>query len=122
MIVHACDFRYGYTMYPVSQSVMKKAPKKIFCAVNRDGIKLFRTDDKSSIPEQPNLSFANLQSWSCVPGSTCSISLGKNKVVFQTEIGADICALLKSYAIVIVQRRQAMERRAAAKKAAAAAQ
>jgi hypothetical protein len=48
--------------------------------------------------------------------------LGKNKVVFQTEIGADICALLKSYAIVIVQRRQAMERRAAAKKAAAAAQ
>eukprot|EP01052_Picozoa_sp_SAG31_P035974 SAG31_NODE_4419_length_3250_cov_2.345922_3_plen_165_part_00 len=136
---------YGYTLYPVVQTILKKEPKKVYCGVSRDGIKLFRTDglrqqlpvfscavipsltialllltaDKAVIAGQPDLTFANLQSWSCVPGSTCSISLTKSKAVFQTEIGADICALLKSYALVIVQRRQRAERAAKAKAAKA---
>ena len=50
-------------------------------------------------------SFANLQSWSCVPGSTCSIAVGPFKHVLQTELGEDICSLLKAYALTIVARK-----------------
>ena len=85
--------------------------------INSNGIKLFRTDTKEVVRDGTDksdaMSFANLQSWSCVPGSTCSNRTGPKKMVFQTELGEDICSLLKSYALTIVARKQ---KRAKAKK------
>ena len=92
--------------YCVLQTHMKDEPTKIFLGVNSNGIKLFRTDTKEPIAVEMPMSFANLQSWSCVPGSTCSIAVGPKKYVLQTELGEDICSLLKAYALTIVARRQ----------------
>lgn len=91
----------------------------MFMGVNANGIKLFRTDTKEvigSTDPAAAMSFANLQSWSCVPGSTCSISTGPSKMVFQTELGEDICSLLKSYALTIVARKQARAKKQNRKK------
>ena len=38
------------------------------------------------------------------------------KMVFQTELGEDICSLLKSYALTIVARKQARAKKKAAKR------
>ena len=108
---------YGYTMFPVKQTHMKKEPAKVFLGINSNGIKLFRTDTKEPIADTGDaMSFANLQSWSCVPGSTCSISTGPVKMVYQTELGEDICSMLKSYALTIVARKQARAKKKAAAK------
>ena len=82
--------------------VVPRIALQVFLGVNSNGIKLFRTDTKEPIGDTGvAMSFANLQSWSCVPGSTCSISTGPSKMVYQTELGEDICSLLKSYALAI---------------------
>lgn len=69
----------------------------MFLGVNSNGIKIFRTDTKEPIAVEMPMSFANLQSWSCVPGTTCSIAVGPKKYVLQTDLGEDICSLLKAY-------------------------
>ena len=90
---------------------------QVFLGINSNGIKLFRTDTKEPIGDTGvAMSFANLQSWSCVPGSTCSISTGPVKMVYQTELGEDICSMLKSYALTIVARKQARAKKKAAKR------
>ena len=61
-------------------------------------------------PEDQVWTFANVQSWSCVPETTCTIAVGPKKYVLQTELGEDICALLKSYALTIVARQRGKQK------------
>jgi len=107
-----------------------KGPKTIFLGVNIDGVSVFKTADKSTLQ---SYRFAKLKSWAAsAKDVTFKLSKdeGKHTVeekngviqcVYSTEMGEDICKLLKDYALYLAKKRKRQKaEKARAKKAKAA--
>ena len=98
---------YGYTFYVCKQTHLKKVPKTVFLAVNCKGAAIFRTDNKEVVEEFP---FSQVQSWSAGPNSVALKVAGKSTFL-ETQMGDDICKLLKDYAMYLAKERGLSKKR-----------